>query len=190
MARTGRGLPRGRPRPTRARGRVAGWSAGGAGAPPRGAAGETGVSRTWQTQHTGRMNFRLERRGSMMFVVALVALYSWVAAGLRPFTLSQEALVAIPAVLALILAMRTPGTRRADTPDAPSRGSAAIWIGLVVLTAFWELNAYFSSPRSAHPTLSVIADDVMSVRPGRALVFFLWLALGYAFVRSSRAPRP
>jgi len=60
--------------------------------------------------------------------------------------------------------------------DASRRGSAAIWLVLVVATVAWELAAYFSSPRSAHPTLSVIADNVMSVQPGRALVFALWLA--------------
>ena len=45
---------------------------------------------------------------------------------------------------------------------------------------------YFSSPRSAHPTLSVIADEVMSVQPGRALFFALWVALGWVLVRGSR----
>ena len=136
------------------------------------------------------MSFRLERRGSTIIVVAAVAAYSWVAAGLRPFTLAEEVLVAIPAVLALVLAMRPSETVRTDSADAPTRGSAAVWIGLVVLATGWELWAYFSSPRSAHPTLSVIADNVMSVRPGRALVFALWLALGWVLVRGSRAVHP
>jgi hypothetical protein len=136
------------------------------------------------------MTFGLERRDATTFVVAAAAAYSWIAAGLRPFTLAQEALVAIPALLALVAAMRTSRTKRADSVDASSRGSAAIWLGLVVLAACWELNAYFSSPRSAHPTLSVIADDVMGVRPGRALVFGLWLALGWVLVRDSRAAHP
>ena len=142
------------------------------------------------TGHTGRMNFGLERRVSTTLVVAAVAAYSWVAAGLRPFTLFEEVLVAIPAFLVLVVAMRTSGTRRTDSVDASSRGSAAIWLGLVVVAAGWELNAYFSSPRSAHPTLSVIADSVMSVRAGRALVFVLWLALGWVLVRGSRAAHP
>ena len=74
--------------------------------------------------------------------------------------------------------------------DASRRGSAAIWLVLVVATVAWELAAYFSSPRSAHPTLSVIADNVMSVQPGRALVFALWLALGWILVRGSEATHP
>ena len=57
-----------------------------------------------------------------------------------------------------------------------SRASVAVWLALVVCTVGWELLAYFGTPRHDHPTLSVIADEIMSVHPGRALVFFLWLA--------------
>jgi hypothetical protein len=136
------------------------------------------------------MSLRLERRGSTILVVGAVAAYSWVAAGFRPFTPAEEVLVAIPALLALVLAVRTSGATRTDSYDVPTRGSGAIWLALVVVAAGWELNAYFSSPRSAHPTLSVIADNVMSVRPGRALVFALWLALGWVLVRGSRTEHP
>ena len=136
------------------------------------------------------MPFSLERRGSTIFVVAAVAAYSWVAAGARPFTLPEDVLVAIPALIVLALAIRSSGNTRTDATDSPSRGSVAVWVGLVVVATGWELAAVFSSPRSAHPTLSVIADDVMSVRPGRALVFVLWLALGWVLVRGSRAAHP
>jgi hypothetical protein len=132
------------------------------------------------------MNFRLGWRGSTILTAGAIAAYAWIAAGLRPFTLSEEVLVAIPALLGLALATRTPGTTRTDSADASWRGSAAIWLGLVAIAAVWELSALFSSPRSAHPTLSVIADSVMSVHPGRALVFVLWLALGWVLVRGSR----
>jgi len=135
------------------------------------------------------MNFRLAWRGSTIVVVGAVAVYSWIAAGSRPFTLSEEVLVAVPALLGLVAATRTSGSMRTESADASWRGSAAIWLGLVVVAAGWELNAFFSSPRSAHPTLSNIADTAMSVQPGRAVVFALWLALGWALVRGSRAAR-
>ena len=62
-----------------------------------------------------------------------------------------------------------------------------MWIGLVALLGGWELVAYLSSPRHDHPTLSSIADQVMSSHAGRAAMFALWLALGWSlFVR--RAP--
>jgi hypothetical protein len=134
------------------------------------------------------VDFRRTLRGPAI-VVAVVA-YSWVAAGRRPFTLAQELLVAFPAVLCLAAATLTPGTVRADASGRSWRGSAAVWLGLFAVMVAWELNAYFSSPRSAHPTLSVIADDVMSVQPGRALVFVLWLASGWVLVRRPRAVHP
>ena len=132
------------------------------------------------------MKGRLAWRGSTIVVVGAVAAYSWVAAGLRPFTLAEEVLVAIPALVCLAAAIWTSGDTQTDAADVSRRGSAAIWLVLVVVAAGWELTAYFSSPRSAHPTLSVIADNVMSVQPGRALVFALWLTLGWILVRGSR----
>lgn len=66
-------------------------------------------------------------------MVGAVAVYSWVAAGLRPFTLAEEVLVAIPAILGLAVATRTPGTMRTGSADASWRGSAAIWLGLFVV---------------------------------------------------------
>lgn len=122
-------------------------------------------------------------------MVGVVAAYSWIAAGLRPFTLGEEVLVAVPGLVCLAAAIWT-GTTHTDAGDATRRGSAAIWLLLVVAAVGWELTAYFSSPRSAHPTLSVIADNIMSVQPGRALVFALWLALGWVLVRGPRAMHP
>ena len=67
------------------------------------------------------------------------------------------------------------------------RVAGAVWIGLVSLLVAWELVAYFSSPRHDHPTLSTVADDIMSNHPGRAAMVALWLALGWLlFIR----PRP
>jgi uncharacterized membrane protein len=65
------------------------------------------------------------------------------------------------------------------------RLAGATWIGLVAVLLAWELTAYFSSPRHDHPTLSTVADYIMSSHPGRAAMFALWLALGWLlFVRS------
>ena len=61
-----------------------------------------------------------------------------------------------------------------------------MWLVLVALAVGWELAALFSSPRADHPTLSTITDEIMSVHPGRALVFALWLALGWLLVTSER----
>jgi hypothetical protein len=61
----------------------------------------------------------------------------------------------------------------------------AVAIPVLLVLVAWELTAYFSSPRHDHPTLSTVADDIMSSHPGRTVMFGLWLALGWLlFVRS------
>ena len=122
----------------------------------------------------------------LAFALGAAAVYSWVAAGFRPFTVAEEVMVAIPALLVFAAAWRP---SRAPATVRWSRASIACWLGLVVLAIGWELLAYFSSPREDHPTLSVIADEIMSVHVGRALMFLLWLALGWLLVRSPRVSR-
>jgi hypothetical protein len=121
--------------------------------------------------------------------VVAIGVYSWVAAGFRPFTLAEEVMVAIPAIVVLVAAWRPRPSVVEHPVMRSSRGSAALWLGLVVVAFAWELFAYFSSPREDHPTLSVIADEVMGVRLGRAVVFLMWIALGCALVMRPRVER-
>jgi stearoyl-CoA desaturase (delta-9 desaturase) len=69
-----------------------------------------------------------------------------------------------------------PRSARHGPPD-PRRGAGGR-AALLLAIAAWELLAFFSSPRRDHPTLSSIADRIMSVHAGRALVFAAWFALG------------
>ena len=119
-------------------------------------------------------------------VVLAVAVYSWVAAGLRPFTIGEEVMVAIPALVVFAAAWRP---TRPPPPVRWSRASVALWLGLVILAVGWELFAFFSSPRDDHPTLSVITDEIMSVHAGRAVLFSSWLTLGWLFVRTPPVKR-
>ena len=80
-----------------------------------------------------------------LVAVAAAGVYSWVAAGLRPFTVEQEVMVAIPAVVVLVAALRPHHTPGSGAAVRASRGSAALWLGLVALAFAWELAAYFSS---------------------------------------------
>jgi hypothetical protein len=123
----------------------------------------------------------------MVYLAAgLIALvYSWLAAGLRPFTWPMYITVAIPILLALTVIRARPA---AENQTRERRGTI-VWIGLFLLLCTWELIAYFSSPRHDHPTLSTIADNVMSSHPGRAAMFALWLAFGWALFVRSRAAR-
>jgi hypothetical protein len=123
-------------------------------------------------------------------VVVAIGVYAWVAAALHPFTLGEETMVAVPALIVLVGAWRPIHSTGSGERLRSSRGSIAVWLLLVGLAIGWELYAYFSSPREQHPTLSVIADEIMSVHPGRALLFLAWLALGWVLVaRRQAAPR-
>jgi hypothetical protein len=128
-------------------------------------------------------------------VVAVVAIivYAWIAAGLRPFTEPENVLVALPMIPVLILAARRGRGAPDAAPGRSGRGIARqgglVWLAWLLAVAGWELIALFSSPRDDHPTLSSIADRIMSTHPGRTTIFVVWLALGAALApRPSRVP--
>jgi hypothetical protein len=116
-------------------------------------------------------------------VAAVVGLvYSWIAAGARPFTTPENVMVAIPIAIALVLGARRggePAELTVTIPVGEERGTI-VWVALLAALVGWELVALFSSPREDHPTLSSVADTIMSVHIGRAAVFALWLAAGAA----------
>jgi len=107
-----------------------------------------------------------------------------VVAGLRPFTDPENILVALPILAVVVLAARQ-GRSTSDPTNrsARARHGAVVWLGLVSAIAAWELIALFSSPRDDHPTMSSIADWIMSVRVGRTVLVIVWLALGVALAR-------
>ena len=133
------------------------------------------------------MGFLRRLDGMSVLWIGAAAAYSWVAAGQRPFTTAEEVLVAIPALVVLAIAVWSPTRPRSQ--GSSSHATAVAWIALAIVAVSVELHAYLSSPRSDHPTMSSIADDVMSVRPGRAVVFALWLGLGWVLVRGARSAR-
>jgi hypothetical protein len=123
---------------------------------------------------------------TVVIAVAIGLVYSWIAAGLLPFTKPEELMVALPVIPVAVLALfwrATPAAESAtvgpDGASPPLRGTA-VWVVLLGALVAWELAAYASTPRDDHPTLSSITDSIMSTHPGRAAVFALWLALGVA----------
>jgi hypothetical protein len=121
-------------------------------------------------------------RVSWRVVVVVAALaYSWVASGLRPFTHPQAVAVSIPLVAAGIALLRS-RPRAADPEEAQRRGWW-VWVALFAALMAWEIVQFFAKPRSEHPTLSSIADAVMSTHPGRFAMFAIWLAVGYWLFR-------
>ena len=130
----------------------------------------------------------VRRRQWWVVAVVVVLVYSWIAAEARPFTMPENVMVAIPAVIALVLGARR-GTERPPLPGAmggerPHRGTV-VWVALLGALVAWELVALFSSPRHDHPTLSSVADTIMSVHVGRTAMFALWL-VGAAALALSR----
>ena len=119
------------------------------------------------------------RAGAVAAAVAVVVGYCWVAAGLRPFTAPEAVAVAVPeAAMAVVAWRRQPGRRQMAAAGAAR--AAAPWLALFGALTVWEVVAYFSAPRHEHPTLSSMADALMSTHPGRAALFATWLLLGLA----------
>lgn len=112
-----------------------------------------------------------------------VVVYAWIAAGLRPFTLPEYVLVALPMIPVVVLTARRVRPEPLDGPPPAEEGwhrAALLWLAVLLVLAAWELLAVLSSPREDHPTLSYLADRVMSVHVGRTVFFLGWLVLGAA----------
>ncbi|HET6529007.1 MAG TPA: hypothetical protein VFH03_00110 [Actinoplanes sp.] len=112
-------------------------------------------------------------------VVAAVVVYALVAAGCRPLTTP-----ALVAVLAVGLPLCWLGVRRRPRRAEPvGRRSAAVWFGVGGLAGAYELGLWLGPDDAAHPTLSTLADPVLSTYPGRIVGYLLWIGLGVWLVR-------
>jgi hypothetical protein len=125
-------------------------------------------------------------------VAGVAAVLAAVAAVTHPFTLAADIVTAIPIVIGLlVLGLRV---RRGQAPPvvaAAGQGKALPdigrrwslgWLGLVATVAAWEVYTYLGSPRSAHPTLSVLLDMLDATWSGKFVAFSLWVALGWYLV--------
>ncbi len=121
-------------------------------------------------------------------LVAAGVAYALVAAGSTAFTRSADIVTAIPIILLVVLvALRWPlrarPLRAGSVPgEVPHPWQA--WVVLFSALVVWELLDYAArGSRADHPTLSSMTDAVDRYFVLKALVFFLWLALGLAIVR-------
>jgi hypothetical protein len=133
------------------------------------------------------------------FVVVGVVLssgYAVAVASTTPFTWWANAMTAIPiAAVAIAAAVRWPA-RPDRSPALVGDGGPRPrhpYLGWVVLSAAvvgWELAEYlWRGSRSAHPTLSSMADAVDAHAAGKAVACFAWLWLGAAIVRAGTPVR-
>jgi hypothetical protein len=135
---------------------------------------------------------RAGNRWQLAAIWVAVAGYSWLTTQLRPFTVPVYIAVGVPALvlLGLWVYRSRSGRALADREARPPTSSLAIWAALIGALAAWELAAYVSSPRHAHPTLSSIFDYITGSHPTRAVVFGIWIFLGWQiFLGRSRAER-
>ena len=148
------------------------------------------------------------RTGKWVGLVALGALYSWLVAITRPFTIAADVTVAIafvPFVLLVtgrliagsrIARSRIGGSRIAGSriagqsilpsseaqPAGPSWSDLRSWVLGLALLAAVELTSYFagfSGDRHDFPTLSSLYDEVARSHVVKGLFVFGWLALGW-----------
>jgi hypothetical protein len=106
--------------------------------------------------------------------------FAWLAGGLTSFT--WPAGVATSAAAAAVLGLAA--LRRADrAPVEPGRTGLAVWTAWLAAVAGWELWALFSVPRSVHPTISSLVDDLIGSHPARAGAVLLWLLAGWWLAR-------
>jgi hypothetical protein len=135
-------------------------------------------------------------RAQHIALVAAGIAYALVAAGTTAFTRSANIVTAVPIVaLAFLAVLRWPLRPRPLQADpVEGRHPWRAWVVLFGTVLAWELAEYATrGSRSDHPTLSSMLDAVDRHFVLKALVFFVWLALGAAMVERGgrrRRPRP
>ena len=107
-------------------------------------------------------------------IIGAIVAYALSAALCRPLTGP-----ALGAVLIAGAPLCWLGVRRRPRRARPvGARSAAVWLGLGGLAAAVELGLWLGPDDPAHPTLSTLADPVLSTYPGRVLGYLLWVGSG------------
>ncbi len=120
---------------------------------------------------TGAWPWSVRRRRA---VAAAVVGYASLAAVCRPLTAAALVAVLVAGIpLCWVGVRRRP--RRAQTVD---RRTAAVWLGVGALAGAAELALWLGPDDLAYPTLSTLADPVLSTYPGRVLGYLLWAGAG------------
>jgi hypothetical protein len=117
--------------------------------------------------------------------------YALGAATTTPFTWAANVVTAVPIVVLAVLAfVRWPARPDPLVLPAPQRVRHPYrpWVVLVVVVVAWELVQYVArGSRSAHPTLSSMADALDRHYLGTAVLFLLWLGLGALIIECGTA---
>jgi hypothetical protein len=102
----------------------------------------------------------------------------------KPFTLSADLLTGFS--LGVIFALQIVFLLRPLTPAAGSWSAVSsrlwLWIVLFAVVVAFELFEYFEHPRSAHPTISSLSDELSAWQAGKAVLFLAWFGIGWLIV--------
>lgn len=107
-------------------------------------------------------------------VIGAIVAYALLAAVCRPLTGPALVAVLVAGVPLCWLGVR----RRPRRAPSVGRRSAAVWLGWGGLAVAFELAVWLGPDDPAHPTLSTLADPVLSTYPGRVLGYLLWVGAG------------
>jgi hypothetical protein len=147
----------------------------------------TAESPPTQVRLTGRWPTLTE----LVAAVAVVTV-AGIGSGLRPHTWQSTALVLATVLVIGIQAVR----RQASRPTVGAttqrlRRTYVCWGVLLAAAVVWEMYAFLHQPAwnvssADHPTLSVLLDPVLQLRPVRFVAWLLWLGAGLRLVRPVR----
>jgi hypothetical protein len=112
--------------------------------------------------------------GRRAAVIAAVVAYALVAALCQPLT--GPALIAVLVVGAPLFSVGV--WRRPSRVQPAGRRSAAVWLGVGALAGAFELGVWLGPDDTAHPTLSTLADPLLSTYPGRVIGYLIWIGAG------------
>ena len=123
-----------------------------------------------------------------LVVVAAMAIYAWVTAGVPPFSALSYVLIAIPSVAFVVAYARMGGLSRDNDAvssyyqqrsDTTTFSNVAPWTALLVAAIVLELIGLCLGGRSASvPTLSTTVDHLLARRWERSTLCFAWLLAG------------
>jgi hypothetical protein len=141
--------------------------------------GEAGVTAARSPGPTVRPPVRVP----VPVLLAAAALFSFVVGGFGRYSWPATVAVIVPCASALAIAWRRPDAESTAARPLDLRGVIP-WLSLVVAAGLFELANLFLQPTLktdsyAHPTFSVMTDPALASHPGRSVVLFLWLALGW-----------
>jgi hypothetical protein len=131
------------------------------------------------------------RRGTLQrtgigVAAATAAGYAWWVSALGPFTLPSLGAVMAGGAVAMALGARLPE----PPPVALRRPGLRVGLAVVIAIGLWELASFLQHPRSEHPTISSLLNDLFASHPARTVGFLLWLTVTAELARRLKTWRP